>query len=177
MLHSLPQTIRESTVSDAPSSRVLLVGLGNPDRGDDGVGQIVARRLASILPAGVTVAQSGNEMTSLIATWQGFDAVICIDAAAPLTAPGRIHRYDLATTELLQDVVHVSSHGLGLADTIALARVLNAAPRDIIVYAVEGGSFAAGATMTPEVSAAAAEVADRVADEVERLRLRHRHNI
>jgi hydrogenase maturation protease len=72
-------------------------------------------------------------------------------------------------------MVHVSSHSLGLADTIALGRVLDAAPRDIIVYAVEGGSFAANATMTPEVSAAAAEVADRVADEVERLRRRHRN--
>ena len=74
-------------------------------------------------------------------------------------------------------MVHVSSHGLDVADTIALGRVLDAAPRDIIVYAVEGGSFAADATMTPEVSAAAAEVADRVADEVERLRRRHRHDI
>jgi hydrogenase maturation protease len=74
-------------------------------------------------------------------------------------------------------MVHVSSHDLGFADSIALARVLDAAPRDIIVYAVEGGSFTAGATMTPEVAAAAAEVADRVADEVERLRRRHRHDI
>jgi hydrogenase maturation protease len=164
-------------VSDAPLSRVLLVGLGNPDRGDDGVGQIVARKLAANLPAGVAVAESGADMTSLIAAWEGFDAVICIDAAAPLTAPGRIHRYDLATTELLHDVVHVSSHGLGLADTVALARVLNAAPRDIIVYAVEGTSFAIGATMTPEVSMAVAEVVDHIADEVERLRLRHRHDI
>jgi hydrogenase maturation protease len=161
-------------VTDALPGKVLVVTLGNPDRGDDGVGQIVGRKLAAILPVDVTVAQSGNDLTSLIAAWEGFDAVICVDAAAPLTLPGRIHRYDLATTELPQDMVRVSSHGLGLADTIALARVLDAAPRDIIVYAVEGGSFAAGATMTPEVSAAAAEVADRVADEVERLRRRHR---
>jgi hydrogenase maturation protease len=60
------------------------------------------------------------------------------------------------TATISRDTVRVSSHGLGLADTVALARVLNAAPRDIIVYAVEGASFAAGATMTPEVSAAAA---------------------
>jgi hydrogenase maturation protease len=164
-------------VTDALPGKVIVVGLGNPDRGDDGVGQIVARKLAAILPAGVIVAQFGNDLTNLIAAWEGFDAVICVDAAAPLTASGRIHRYDLATTDLLQDMVQVSSHGLGLTDTIALARVLDAAPQDIIVYAVEGGSFATGATMTPEVSAAVAEIADRVADEVERLCRRHRHDM
>ena len=59
---------------------------------------------------------------------------------------------------------------LGLAEAIGLSRVLRKAPRDIIVFAVEGACFAAGAPMSPEVAAAAAEVAGRVVAEVERLR-------
>ena len=80
--------------------------------------------------------------------WAGFDAMICIDAAAPLTAPGRIHRVDLAASELPRNLSPRSSHALGLGDAIALARVLQTAPRDITIYAVEGAAFDGGAPMT-----------------------------
>lgn len=42
------------------------------------------------------------------------------------------------------------------------------APRDMIVFAVEGASFAPGVPMTPEVAVAAAEVAGRIVAEVAR---------
>ncbi len=154
--------------------KVLVVGLGNPDRGDDGVGPLVAKKLADLLPGDVAITSTSGDVLSLIPTWAGFDAMICIDAAAPLTAPGCIHRLDLATTGLPGDLTstssHASSHALSLAEAIGLARALQQAPRDIIVYAIEGASFATGAPLTPPVAAAAVEVAGRVAAEVERLR-------
>lgn len=157
-------------MNDARPRRVLVVGLGNPDRGDDGVGPLVAKELAGLLPADVAIASPGGDVLSLIAEWDGFDAVICVDAAPPLTVPGSVHRFDLATTELPRDMTSTSSHALGLADAIGLGRVLQQAPRDIIVYAVEAVSFAGGALMTPEVAAAAAEVVSRVVAEVAMLR-------
>jgi hydrogenase maturation protease len=59
---------------------------------------------------------------------------------------------------------------LGLPEAIELARALALAPRQLIVYAVEGGSFEGGTPLTPAVAAAARVVADRVAAEVGRLR-------
>lgn len=149
--------------------RVLVIGLGNPDRGDDGVGPLVAKKLAGLLPANVAVASPHGDVLSLIPTWAGFDVMICIDAAVPVTAPGRIYRFDLATTELPRELNPTSSHALGLADVIGLARVLQQVPRDIIVYAIEGASFGGGAPITPEVAAAVGEVARRVVIEVENL--------
>jgi hydrogenase maturation protease len=151
-------------------AQVLVIGLGNPDRGDDGVGPLVANQLTGLLPADVEVISAHGDALSLISRSVGCDAVIYIDAAAPLTAPGRIHRVDLATSELPKDLAPASSHAFGLTEAIDLARALQQAPRDIIVYAIEGASFAGGAPMTAEVVAAAAEVAGRVAEEVERLR-------
>ncbi len=150
--------------------RVLVVGLGNPDRGDDGVGPFVIEKLAGRLPADVVVASSGIPVLSVMTEWADFDAVICVDAAAPLTAPGHIHRFDLATTELPREIPLASSHVLGLADAIGLSRALDLAPRDIIVFAIEGASFVGGAQMAPEVITAAAEVAARVVAEVATLR-------
>ncbi len=151
--------------------KVLVAALGNPDRGDDGLGAAVAQMLAGRLPAGAEVVARRGDVLSLIEDWAGYDALVCVDAAASEGEPGRIHRIDLATDELPTELSFTSSHAFGLAEAIDLARVLELAPEDIVVYAVEGRRFDAGAPMTPEVLSAAAEVVDRVAAEVCRLML------
>lgn len=156
--------------SCATPRKVLVVGMGNPDRGDDGVGALVARRLAGRLPADVSIVVRSGDALSLIEDWAGFDALVCVDAAAPVDTPGRIHRIDLASDELERDVSLASSHAFGVAQAIELARTLGLAPRDMIVYAIEGVCFEGGAPIAPEVLAAAADVAGRVAAEVRRLR-------
>jgi hydrogenase maturation protease len=156
-------------MKDTPRT-VLVVGVGNPDRGDDGVGPLVAKILADILPTGVAIASPTGDLLNLVPAWSGFDAVICIDAAAPLTTPGRIHRFDLARTALPQWLNRASSHAVGLVEAIRLARVLQQAPSEMIVYAVEGARFAIGAPITPEVADAAVKVAGCVVAEVARLR-------
>jgi hydrogenase maturation protease len=157
-------------MNQVPASKVLVVGLGNSDRGDDGVGPLVARMLAALLRSDAVILSLGDDVLSLVAEWNCFDAVICVDAAAPALVPGQIHRIDLAATDLPRYRSSASSHGLGLADAVALARSLNQALPQIVVYAIEGASFAAGAPMTPCVSAAARDVADRIVAEVHRLR-------
>jgi hydrogenase maturation protease len=149
---------------------VLVAALGNPDRGDDGVGLEVARLLEGRLPAAARILARRGDMLSLIDDWAGCDALICIDAAAaPDAEPGRIHRIDLARDALPQDLSFTSSHAFGLPEAVALARALKLAPRCIVVYAIEGSRFDSGATLSPEVLAAASEVADRVAAESRRL--------
>lgn len=153
--------------------KVMVVGMGNPDRGDDGVGALVARSIAGRLPADVSIVVRSGDALSLIEDWAGFDALVCVDAAAPVGTPGRIHRIDLASDELAQeaqDISFASSHAFGVAEAIELARTLGLAPRDMIVYAIEGVCFEGGAPIAPEVLAAAVDVAGRVVAEVSRLR-------
>ena len=145
--------------------KILVMGLGNPDRGDDGIGPMVAHALAGRVPSGVRVAARGGDMLSLIDEWDGVELLVCIDAAEPAGTPGRIRRIDLAT-ESLPPERGASSHAFGLAEAIALARALGTAPARIAVYAVEGSDFAVGAEMTPPVAAAVQDVADRVLAEL-----------
>lgn len=150
--------------------RVLVVGMGNPDRGDDGVGARVVRSIAGQLPADVSLVVRTGDVLSLIEDWAGFDALVCVDAAAPATLPGRVHRINLASEQLVREMSFTSSHAFGVAEAIELARALGLAPREMVVYAIEGACFDRGAPITPEVAAAADEVAGRVVAEVERLR-------
>jgi len=149
--------------------RVLVLCLGNRDRGDDGIGPAVAARLDGRLQEGAVLSVRSGDMLALIEDWRGFDALVCVDAAAPMIGPGTIHRMDLGAQELPRDMAFVSSHAFGLAEAVALARTLGLAPPSIVVYAVEGANFEAGAPMSPQAAQAIGQVADRVAAEAARL--------
>ncbi len=145
--------------------RVLVACLGNPDRGDDGIGPLVAREVTGRLPGGAALLVRSSDMAALVEDFAGFDALICVDAAAPMGMPGRIHRIDVSSGELPRGLLSTSSHGFGLAEAIALAQTLGRAPEEIIVYAIEGECFGVGAPVTPEVAAAASEAAARIFEE------------
>jgi hydrogenase maturation protease len=156
-------------------TRLLLIGLGNPDRADDGIGPLVAARLGDRDLCGARVIARTGDVLALIEDWAGADAVVMIDAADTLSRPGRIHRIDLAREDLPSGLAFPSTHAFGMSDAVALARTLQLLPRHIIVYAVEGACFDAGAAMSAEVTAAAAEVADLVSGELKRLRQLEEH--
>ena len=153
----------------APPRKVLVACLGNPDRGDDGVGAAVAEKLKNLLPAGASLVIRRGDMLSLIDDFAHCQALICVDAAAPIDAPGRIHRIDLTSEELTRELLSASTHGFGFAEAIELARALGQAPQDILVYAIEGACFDTGAALTPAVMGAAEETAQLVAVDVNRL--------
>lgn len=149
--------------------QVLVIGLGNPDRGDDGVGIRVAEALVSDLPPGVALKARTGDILGLIDDWAGFGRVVCIDAAAPMGTPGRIHRIDTAHAPLPTAAGLASSHGIGVAEALALALAIGKAPEVLVVFAVEGASFEVGAPLTPAVADVVAAVAARVRAEVESL--------
>ncbi|WP_051391140.1 hydrogenase maturation protease [Paraburkholderia mimosarum] len=149
---------------------VRVIGIGNPDRADDGVGCLVAQRLAGRLPADVAVLTREGDMMDIGDDMAGTDALVCIDAARPAGSPGSVTRIDLGEQLLPGGGTFASSHGFGLAQAIELALALGTASQDIVIYAIEGTSFEPGAPMTREVAAAAQEVVARVVAEVERLR-------
>jgi len=147
----------------SPSARsVLIVGVGNPDRGDDGIGPAVARRLDGRVGAGVKVLELGGDALALIAGWEGFASVIVVDAAAPMTTPGRTHRIDLVEDPLPIGLAAPSSHVFGLAETVELARSLGRLPLSLVAYLVEGRQFNSGAPLSPPVAEAVDEVAKRI---------------
>lgn len=146
--------------------RILVLGLGNPERGDDGAGRAAARTLRPLLPETVEVTEADGEMTDLLGRLEQADAAFVIDACRSGAPAGTLHRFDVAAAPLPQNGFCLSSHGLGLHAAVELARALDQLPGRCVVYAVEGGSFEAGAPLSPAVAAAAAEAAERVRAEI-----------
>jgi hydrogenase maturation protease len=146
--------------------RRLIVGIGNPERGDDAIGHEVVRLLRGRLPAGVELLHHAGEATAILDCLQGVEIAFLVDAAVSGAEPGRVRRFDAAGRALPSGLAELSSHGFGLAQAIELARALGTMPRRCIVYAIEGRQFAPGTPLSSEAAGAAAEVADRILEEL-----------
>lgn len=142
-----------------------MIGVGNPLRGDDAAGLAVAASLRKRLPAGVMVVEQAGEAVSLAASWDGFERLVIVDAVRSGAPPGTIHRLD-ASRPLPAGFGSLSSHGLGVASAIELARALGSLPREVIVYGIEGESFELDRGLSAQVAAAATALADRILSEL-----------
>ena len=63
-------------------------------------------------PPGATLIVRRGDMFSLIEDFEGYGALVCVDAAAPMGSPGRIHRIDLASQSLPRDLLAASTSRL-----------------------------------------------------------------
>ncbi len=64
-----------------PLPRNMVIGVGNPDRGDDAIGLLVGRHVKQAAPPGVTVIEASGDGTNLIELWKDQGTVIIVDAA------------------------------------------------------------------------------------------------
>ena len=148
---------------------VLVAAIGNPDRGDDGVGPAVAVRLRGQVPGGVYLLERVSDVLMLLDEWEDFSDVIVVDAAGPNGRPGRINRFDVTAQPLPADFVCSSTHAFGVAEAVELGRSLGRFPRRLIAYLVEGEQFDLGAPLSPAVAAAVDIVAQRILAEIARV--------
>jgi hydrogenase maturation protease len=144
-----------------------VIGIGNPDRGDDAVGRLVVRNLQGRLPSGVEVVEAGGEATALLAHMDGAAEVYLVDACASGAEPGTVRRFDAAAAPLPQAAFGLSTHGFGPAEALELARALAQLPARCVVYAIEGAGFEAGAPLSGAVLAAVPRVVERLCGELE----------
>jgi hydrogenase maturation protease len=147
---------------------VVVIGLGNEFRRDDGAGPAVVARLRDLVPAGVELAITDGEPTRLIEAWTGAALAVVVDAVrAQPPQPGRIHRFVLDRPGAGAGQ-SASSHGFGLDDAIALALALDRMPGRLIVHAIEAADLTQGTGLTPAVAAAVGPAATAILDDLAR---------
>ena len=154
--------------AQGPDRGWVVISIGNPDRGDDAAGHMVAWRLREMLPPDVKIIEQSGESAALLANLAGAKAAILIDACRSGAAPGTIHRLDVSDEPFPKAAFtcSTSTHGLGLFEAIELARKLGQLPPCCIAYAIEAENFEAGTAPSPAVAEAIGSLADRIAAEI-----------
>jgi hydrogenase maturation protease len=145
-------------------SKTLVLGLGNPLRGDDGVGPaVIAALQAHPLPPEVTLLDGGAPGLETALLFEGYRRAVIVDAAAMGEAPGTWRRFTPAEARLpLKEAgMRGTLHDAGLAEALALAEALGLLPPELVFYGVQPaevgwapGMSAPVATAVPAVCAA-----------------------
>jgi hydrogenase maturation protease len=116
---------------------VAVIGIGNLLLRDEGVGIHVVRELAKLhLPANIEVVDGGTSGADLIDVIANRDKVIFIDCMKGDVEPGAVFR--MTGDDLLQQGDRtISMHEFGLSETLAMAKQLHCAPKQVIVYGIQ----------------------------------------
>jgi len=147
-------------------SGVVVVGVGNAYRGDDGAGLAVAERLRERVPAGVDVVTCEQEASRVIDAIEDREAAVLVDASSSGSPPGTVHRFDASADAVPARAFRSSTHAFGVGEAVELARALGKLPPRVVVFGVEGEEFAAGEGLSPAVAAAIEPVAEAVLEEL-----------
>ena len=111
---------------------MILIGLGNSFRRDDGVGPEILRRMPD-----VPSRYCEGDPLRLMAALDG-ESSACIVDAVQGTEPGRVHRW--VWPEIPREFLRpsLSSHGMSLLEALRLLEQSGRLPQRVTVYGVEG---------------------------------------
>jgi len=150
---------------------IVIIGVGNDYRCDDGAGLHAARRLRDMNLPDVRVIDGIADGTDLINAWQESDTAFVIDSVVSDAESGTIHRFDGLLDDIREDLFPgYSTHAFSIPETIKLARVLNRLPGRLVIYGIEAEKLSSGADLSRNVSSGVEEVVQLVANEIENLR-------
>jgi hydrogenase maturation protease len=146
------------------SEQIIVAGIGNAYRRDDGVGVAIAEAVAAAEPFVHDVGPIGEPL-DLLGKWDYAALAVVIDATRSGVSPGTIVVSELTNPSPQRSAaipVQTSTHGLGLMDVLRLAEVLGAAPRRVVLVGIEGRSFGDGTSMCVEVERSVPKAIDLV---------------
>ncbi|PIJ33222.1 peptidase M52 [Mycobacterium heckeshornense] len=144
---------------------VVVIGLGNSFRRDDGVGLAVTKCIGEHAVPSMRVVTGTGEPTAILDAWKGAARAVVVDAATgDDLMPGRVRRWSLHDFDVTPTV---SSHSLGLARTCALGEALDQLPGELVVFTVDVADTGYGFGLTPAVAAAVPKVVDAILGELD----------
>jgi hydrogenase maturation protease len=159
-----------TATTDSPE-KVLVIGIGNEFRNDDGVGMFVARKLRKLNLSHIKAIEHSGEGGQLAELWKEKRNVILIDATASGAEPGTIFRFNATKQPVPTKFFHYSTHDFSVAEAIEVSRVLSTLPARLLVYGIEGVNYSQGSELSPIAKKTAEYVLDLVIEEVARFAL------
>ncbi|MFN3742784.1 MAG: hydrogenase maturation protease [Anaerolineales bacterium] len=137
--------------------KTLILGLGNPILGDDGVGWRVAQEMQARLDGDVEVDCLALGGLRLMERMIGYERVILIDAlVTPSPTPGRVHVLPLSDLPDPSSGHTTSAHDVSLQTALQMAAKMGfPIPQEVWVVGVEiVPTLDFSETLSPEVEAA-----------------------
>ena len=168
-MHLMLDTLFDADGAADVTGEIVVVGLGNSYRGDDGVGVAAAGALNDLELPAVHVVTGIEEPMSLLEAWSGAKLAVVIDGAVGTpSVPGRVRRCTLG--DVVAASGGLSSHSVDIARTHALGQALGRVPDALVMFTIEVTDTGYGIGLTPQVASAVPEVVGMAVAEIKRHR-------
>jgi hydrogenase maturation protease len=150
------------------SRRIIVLGLGNLIRSDDGVGIHAVQRLLKDprIPEDVEVLDGGTLGLLLLPLVEEATHVLAIDAIHAGVAPGTILRFDISQPEPLPGTPSV--HQIGFADLLAALRLLDKFPEQMSMLGVQPEETGWSERLSPAVETALPRLIEAVIGQLQK---------
>jgi hydrogenase maturation protease len=149
---------------------VLVLGLGNPLRGDDGIGPRVIEALNHRrLPEGMTALDAGTGGLDLLQILEGWERAIIIDAADVGREPGQFARFTPDEARFVKTDDASSFHNAGLAEVLTLAEAVGQSLPELVIFGVQPAKIGWGEGLSEAVEAVLPNLVNAVLEEINKL--------
>jgi hydrogenase maturation protease len=142
-------------------AEIVVIGVGNRMRSDDGAGPAVLDRLGGLVPTDVGLVESMGDVAQILDAWKSSERVVIVDAVMSGSPPGTVRRLD-GRSGVPTSWRSPSSHLIGLAEAIELGGSLGSLPDEVTVFGIEAENVDGGTALTASVGAAVDEVAEEI---------------
>lgn len=148
------------------SQRIVVLGLGNLIRSDDGVGIHAIHQLFRDrrIPESVELLDGGTLGLQLLPAIQDVTHLLVIDAINTGATPGTIVRFDISEIEPLPGTPSV--HQIGFSDVLAALRLLEKFPEQMILVGIQPEETGWGERLSGTVQAALPALIEAAIDEL-----------
>jgi len=148
---------------------VVVLGLGNPLMGDEGIGVYLIERLAGSAAdyPSVDFLDAGTGGLSVLHHIEGRRKAILIDCAFMDEEPGTIRRFTPEEVRSRKVLAHQSLHEADLMRVIEIARQLEQAPDEIVIFGIQPQRVERVQGLSPTLMERTDEYISRVLQEME----------
>jgi hydrogenase maturation protease len=149
-------------------TRTLVIGLGNPLMGDDGVGVAALERIRRSweLPGEVELVDGGTWGMNLLPIIESAERLILLDAIRTGAVPGTLTVLERAELPRYFSL-KLSPHQIDLREVLALAELRGALPEDLVALGIEPARVEMGESLSAPVQAAMGKLVDLALDRIE----------
>jgi len=142
---------------------IAVIGCGNPNRSDDGLGGQVVRRLAPRAGPQVKLLDAGTDGLRVMFAARGCRTLVVVDACRTGAPPGTVFEVP-AEVVAAPHTPTLTLHDFRWNHALYAGRVMYGPefPSDVTVFLVEAGSLGFGLELSPEVQGAVDQTVTRI---------------
>lgn len=149
---------------------LTIIGCGNPNRGDDGVGVVITQRLQTYLIEpplpDVQVFDCGTAGIEVMFRAKGSDRLIIIDASSTGSSPGAVFEVPGAELEALPNPSY-NLHDFRWDHALAAGRkIFSQFPEDVTVYLIEAENLGLSLDLSPSVEQSSQIVFSKILEQL-----------